>query len=143
MKNLFKYIVLFLIGGLSYYFVEILWRGYSHWSMFLLGSICFLYAGLQNEFENWDTPLWKQVIKVDAFVFVSEFITGCIVNLWLGWNVWDYSNLPFNILGQSCPQFIILFLPLCLLAIILDDYVRWILFYEEKPHYIYFYNLHI
>ena len=135
-KNVvFKYFILFLIGGFLYYCIEILWRGYSHWTMFLLGSICFIYAGIQNEFTSWDIPLWKQVLKVDLFVLIAEFVSGCILNLWLKLNVWDYSNLKFNILGQSSLLFAFLFLPLCLIAIILDDYIRFWFFKEEKPKY--------
>ena len=135
MKVFFKNQLLFAYGGLLYYTIEILWRGYSHWSMFCLGGICFLYAGIQNEFTEWEESLLLQIIRVDIFVLVCEFITGIIVNLWLQWDIWDYSDLPFNILGQSCPQFAILFLPLCFIAIILDDYIRYWVFDEEKPHY--------
>lgn len=46
--------------------------------------------------------LAKQGIIGACMVTVLEFITGCIVNIWLGWNVWDYSNMPLNILGQVC-----------------------------------------
>ena len=36
---------------------------------------------------------------------VLEFITGCIVNLRFGLGVWDYSSVPFNLLGQVCLPF--------------------------------------
>lgn len=134
-KLLLKYIFFFFIGGGIYYGVEILWRGYSHWSMFGLGGICFIFAGIQNECIPWDYPFWKQVLGTELFVLVSEFLTGCVVNLWLNWNVWDYSNLPGNILGQTTWQFALLFLPLCIIAIILDDYIRYWIFKEEKPRY--------
>lgn len=135
-KNIiFKYLSLFSIGGLLYYFIEILWRGYSHWTMFILGGMCFIYAGIQNENTAWNYPLWKQVLKVDIFVLISEFISGCILNLWLNLNIWDYSNLKYNILGQSSLLFDFLFLPLCFIAIILDDYIRYWFFKEEKPIY--------
>ena len=103
--------------------------------MIICGGICFIYAGLQNEQVEWDYPFWKQVLRVEAFILSAEFITGCIVNLWLGLNVWDYSGLPENILGQTCPQFALLFLPLSAIAIIIDDFVRWKWFGEEKPRY--------
>lgn len=135
MKNLIKYLFLFMVGGSLYYGIEILWRGYSHWSMFLLGAFCFLYAGVQNEVISWDYPLWKQILKVEGVVISGEFITGCIVNLWLHLNVWDYSSVPFNILGQICLPYAVLFLPLCLIAIVLDDYLRYWFFHEEKPRY--------
>lgn len=135
LKLLSKYFFLFIVGGIGYYSVEILWRGYSHWTMFVLGGIAFLLCGLINEITSWEYPLWKQVLRADTFVIAAEFITGCIVNLWLGWNVWSYENLPGNILGQTCPQFALLFAPLCLLSIILDDYLRYWFFKEEKPRY--------
>ena len=135
-KNIiFKYLSLFSIGGLLYYFIEILLRGYSHWTMFILGGMCFIYAGIQNENTAWNYPLWKQLLKVDIFVLISEFISGCILNLWLNLNIWDYSNLKYNILGQSSLLFAFLFLPLCFIAIILDDYIRYWFFKEEKPIY--------
>lgn len=115
--------------------MEVIYRGYSHYSMFILGGICFLYAGIQNEFTDWEQSIIIQVLKVWIFVLISEFITGCIVNIWLDLNVWDYSNLPFNILGQSCLYYALLFILICIFAIILDDYVRYFFFKEEKPHY--------
>lgn len=134
-KIFIKYLILFLLGGYTYYSIEILWRGYSHYSMIICGGICFIYAGLQNEQVEWDYPFWKQILRVEAFILSAEFITGCIVNLWLGLNVWDYSGLPGNILGQTCPQFALLFLPLSAIAIIVDDFIRWKWFGEEKPRY--------
>lgn len=133
-----KYLFLFAIGGALYYTGEILFRGYSHWSMFLLGGLCFLYAGIQNEFTAWNKPLILQIMQVELFVLIGEFITGCIVNLWLKWNVWDYSNMPANVAGQICLPFALLFLPLCLGAIVLDDFLRYWFFYGEKPHYKWF-----
>lgn len=134
-KELCKYIVVFFVGGALYYTIEMLYRGYSHWTMYLLGGWCGVYADFQNEVTPWEYPFWKQVLKVEAVVLISEFITGCIVNLWLGWNVWDYSNLYGNILGQTSWQFALLFLPLCAFAIVFSDYLRYWFFKEEKPRY--------
>lgn len=130
-----KYIFLFEVGGFLYIAIEFLWRGYSHWSMFVLGGICFLFCGIQNEFTPKSYPLVCQALISDVFVVSCELVTGCIVNLKLGWNVWDYSDLPFNILGQSCPQYFLLFFPLCILGIMLDDFLRFWIFGEDKPEY--------
>ena len=53
----------------------------------------------------------------------------------LGWGVWDYSGLPGNLLGQSCPQYFVLWLPVALVGIVLDDWIRYWKFGEERPHY--------
>ena len=135
MKEIFKHAALVLIGGCIYYAIEILWRGYSHWTMFLLGGFCFLCIGLINEFFTWEIKIWKQAIYGTALITVLEFFSGCIINIWLGWNVWDYSNVPFNVLGQICLPYIILWFPLTIVGIVLDDYLRYWLFNEEKPRY--------
>lgn len=133
--NLSKSVILWLIGGCIYVLLEILWRGYSHWSMFVLGGICFVTIGLINEVISWNMPLILQMLIGCGIITILEFITGCIVNIWLGWNVWDYSSLPFNLLGQISLWSSILWYFLSLIAIVLDDYLRYWLFNEEKPHY--------
>ena len=134
-KLFLKYLFLGFIGGFTYYNIELMYRGYSHISMFLLASFLFILIGLMNEFLSWDTPLFIQSIIGAIIVTVFEFITGCIVNLWLGLNIWDYSNEPLNVMGQICLPFTLIWIVLSCIAIILDDYLRYYIFNEEKPHY--------
>lgn len=130
-----KYAVLLTVGGLLYILMELVWRGRSHWTMFLLGGLCFVGLGLINEVLPWDMPLWRQVLMGACIVTALEFMAGCTVNLWLGWGVWDYSNMPGNVLGQICPQFFLLWLPVSLAGIVLDDILRYRWWREERPHY--------
>ena len=130
-----KHLILAIIGGLIYILLEALWRGYSHWTMFLLGGICFVAIGLINEVIPWEMLLWKQVLIGACIVTALEFLTGCVVNLWLGWGIWDYSNLQGNILGQICPQYFLLWLPVSLAGIVLGDWLRYWLWGEERPKY--------
>lgn len=134
-KLFLKYLFLGFIGGFTYYNIEIIYRGYSHISMFILASFLFIVIGLINEFLSWDTPLFIQSIIGAIIVTVLEFITGCIVNLWLGLNVWDYSSEPLNVMGQICLPFTLIWIFLSCIAIILDDYLRYYIFNEEKPRY--------
>ena len=134
-KLIIKYVVLFVTGGLVYMSLEILWRGYTHWTMGILGGICFICLGLINEILSWETPLALQMLIGSIIITILEFITGCIVNLWLGWNVWDYSNLPLNLLGQICLPFSILWYFVSAIGIVIDDYIRYIYFDEERPRY--------
>lgn len=130
-----KYFILGIIGGAVYVLLEMLWRGYSHWTMFLLGAICFILIGLVNEVFEWDTPLILQMFCGCAIITALEFVTGCIVNLWLGWDVWDYSRYKFNVLGQISLRSSVGWYFLSLVGIILDDYIRYWFFGEEKPRY--------
>ena len=135
LKILSKYLFLFIMGGLMYYGIEIIYRGYSHWSMFILGGFCFIGLGLINEKLPWQTPVWKQCLIGSGLITGLEFITGVLVNLVLGLAVWDYSALPLNILGQVCLPFSAIWALLALVGIVLDDWVRYWFFKEEKPHY--------
>ncbi len=134
-RHVLKEIILAIIGGLIYILIELIWRGHTHISMFILGGICFVAIGLINELFSWELGLvWQSVIGA-VIVTVLEFITGLIVNIWLGLGVWDYSNMPFNLLGQICLPFAFPWIALSAIAIILDDYLRYWIFGEEKPRY--------
>lgn len=135
MNKLLKYFTLGALGGGVYVFIELLWRGYSHWSMFLLGGVCFIALGLINEIIPWEMPLTAQMFVGCVIITTLEFITGCIVNLWLGWDVWDYSDLPYNLLGQISVVSSVGWYFLSAVGIVLDDWLRYIFFGEEKPRY--------
>ena len=46
------------------------------------------------------------------------------MNLRLGWQVWDYSSQPGNVLGQVCPLFCFLWLMLSLPVLLLCGWLR-------------------
>ena len=135
MRTGHNHLILAIIGGLIYVLIELVWRGHSHWTMFLLGGACFLVLGLTNEVIPWDMSLQLQAFMGACIVTALEFLTGCLVNLWLGWGVWDYSGLSGNILGQICPQYFLLWVPVSLVGIVLDDWLRHLLWGEERPRY--------
>ena len=136
MKQLSKYPILFMIGGVLYYFIEILWRGYSHTVMFILGGLCFITIGLINEhhFISEKSLLLQQGIA--CMVITSlELVFGLVFNLMLGWDIWNYGKHKINFMGQICLSYTILWFFLSLPAIILYDYLNHWLFGEKKPSY--------
>ena len=135
MKKLSEYLFLWAVGGSVYYSFEVIFRGFSHWSMFILGGICFVFFYIQGTALHWSDPLWKQVARCVVFITAMEFITGIIVNKWLGLQVWDYSTLPFQLFGQICLPFVIIFSGLSVIGILLSGYLSYWLYREEKPHY--------
>ncbi|WP_330362332.1 hypothetical protein [Lacrimispora indolis] len=38
--------------------------------------------------------MYQKVLIGGMIVTALKFITCCIVNIWLGWGIWDYSHLP-------------------------------------------------
>ena len=134
-KSLIKYVVLFLFGGLVYYLIEILWRGYSHWTMIILGGLCFVAVGLINNVLSWNMVIELQALIGAVLITSLEFVVGLIVNVELGWGIWDYSSVPFNVLGQICLPFSLLWYVLSIIIIFTDDYIRYVFFNEKKPVY--------
>lgn len=140
MKNLIKALILFNIGGTAYYIIEVLYKQLmhgtgSHWTMYIVGGLAFLLIGSINEVMSWETPFSVQCLIGGTIVTLVELISGIIINVILKWNVWDYSGIPFNIMGQVCITFTVIWCLLSIVAIIVDDLIRWKLFGEEKPKY--------
>lgn len=135
MNKLKKWCILALIGGIIYGALELAFRGYTHWSMVLLGGVCFVAVGLLNEIIPWDMPLTVQMLCGCIIITALEFCCGCFVNIWLGWSVWDYSGQWGNLLGQICPLYSVLWYFVSLPAILIDDWLRYKLFWEDRPHY--------
>ena len=133
MKKL-RPLIQFVIGGLIYILIELVARGRTHWTMFIVGGVAFFLIGFINE-KYKKMPLAKQMLIGALVITALEFACGCIVNLWLGWGVWDYSNMPLNLLGQICMPFTILWFFLSAVGIILDDYIRHLLWNEAIPKY--------
>ena len=139
LKKLFllipKVVLLFVFGGLMYMGVEILFRGYTHFSMFFVGGLCFVLVGGINEKLPWNMAFVSQMMIASLLVTAVEFIAGVILNLLLGLGVWDYSSLPYNFLGQISLIFSVGWFFLSAIGILLDDWLRYLIYGEERPHY--------
>ena len=108
MKKCVEFLSVFLLGAFGYGGLELLWRGRTHWTMLLLGGICFLLIYLID--TRMYGRCWQKWLDSAAVITTLEFLCGCLVNLRLGWAVWDYSAEPGNLLGQICPLFFLLWL---------------------------------
>ena len=93
---------IFALGALGYTILEICWRGRTHWTMSLTGGLCFLLIYLVDpKFSRHNLLVRCTVIA--TIITSMEFIVGCIVNLGFRWDIWDYSDFAFHMLGQICP----------------------------------------
>ena len=111
-----KFIRLFCIGGGLYNAIEVLWRGYSHWSMFLVGGTCFHVIGkLGSRLRAYGVT--AVAVGCSAAVTAVEYLSGCLFNRRLKLNVWDYSDLPANLGGQVCLLYSVLWAGLSLIAL--------------------------
>lgn len=136
LKTALKVAVLLIIGGLIYCGIEVAWRGHTHWTMGVVGGICFVLIGGINERFPWTMPLYQQGLIGASIVTAAELLSGLILNIWLGLGIWDYSTMPLNLMGQICLPFCLLWILLSVVAVVLDDWLRYWLFGEERPHYV-------
>ena len=123
MKRWHKALILSLMGGDLYCMVELIWRGHTHWSMFLLAAVLGLPLDLAHEHMAWERPLWLQAPSGGRVITLAKL------------DIWDYSRLPGNLWGQVCLKYALLWVVLAGTAIVLFDWMRHWLFQEERPHY--------
>ncbi|MBQ8551801.1 MAG: hypothetical protein IJ428_03200 [Clostridia bacterium] len=132
MRRIGEYAVVYIIGGVGYTIVEILWRGYSHWTMALTGGMCFMFIYMNEAFHN-RAPLWKRCLVGSLIISLSELTVGFVVNILLGWHVWDYSNRFLNLFGQVCALYSSLWFLLCIPVAGLCTHLRkWLRGVEGK-----------
>ena len=111
--KLASHVLRWMLGGVLYGGLEVIWRGHTHWTMMLLAALLCVPLDLANEHMPWELPLWLQAVLGGLAITEAELAAGLVLNRWLGLGIWDYSALPGNFLGQICPQFAVLW---CLLA---------------------------
>lgn len=140
MINLKRVLCLFFVMGAAYLVLEGIWRGWTNIAMLPIGGLCGLLIGLLNEYPKfYKLKIWQQCIIGTAIILSIEFLSGCILNLWLGLHIWDYSTLPFNIMGQICLLYGVLWFLITPFAIWIDDWLRWRL-YNDDTHYPFWEN---
>ncbi|MBQ4313800.1 MAG: hypothetical protein IJC18_06260 [Clostridia bacterium] len=118
MKNM----MVFAAGAVAYTAAELLWRGHSHWTMTLTGGACALMIHLANRRMR-PCSMIKRCGVGCGIITAAELSVGCIVNLLLGWNVWDYSALPLNLLGQICLLYSVMWFILSFPVIALSTWI--------------------
>lgn len=117
-------IFLFWMGGVIYQIIEILWRGHTHWSMFFAGGFGILIIdGIFNTFEKYISAT-TILILCGVSLTCIEFLSGCIFNICLKKDIWDYSQIKGNILGQICPIYTLYWSILSIPAILYAQFIR-------------------
>ena len=114
--GIWKKCMLFYLGGCAYMGLEVLWRGWSHGSMFMAGGLCFLLIGHLGEVEP-RLPVPLRAAAGALVITMVELGTGLAVNR--DYRIWDYRGRPGNLWGQICPLFTLLWIPVALAAIML------------------------
>lgn len=119
--------------GCIYTNIELIFRGYTHPSMIVVGGLCGVLIGLINNIAP-NEKLYKQCFISMVIVTIVEFISGYILNIKMGLDIWNYSDLPLNFMGQVSLLFSVFWFFLSIIAIWLDDYLRYKFYSDKKPN---------
>ena len=122
MSKFKEYFMCFAVGAVSYGLIELCVRGYTHWTMALTGGAVLVLFNLINQTKN--LPALIKCLLGMTVITSLEFAVGMTVNVGLGWNVWDYSDKPLNLLGQICPQFCLAWLFISIPAFFVCDCIE-------------------
>lgn len=139
-KKFLEYFILFSVGFSVYCFIEMAWKGGDTYaSMGIIGGLVVLVAGSINDsLLTEKMPIWLQQLIAAIFIVSCEAIAGVLINQ--DHHIWDYSNLPFNYKGQICLLFSIIWYFLSVVAILIQDYLNYLFFGKNKPHYYFWFN---
>lgn len=134
-------VLLWFFGGTLYFLLEVAYKTITghpdriSWTMLVLAVLLTMPVERCGAELPWECPLWLQALSCVVLVPLTEFVAGVVLNLWLCLDVWDYSDLPFNLLGQICPQYAIVWWGLCFLFIPVFDWLRYAVVGGNKPTY--------
>lgn len=103
MNKVKEYFMCFAVGAVTYGLIEVIVRGYTHWTMALTGGAVMMLLNLINQTS--DLNILVKCFLGMTVITSLEFSVGMAVNVGFGWDVWDYSDKPLNLFGQICLQF--------------------------------------
>ncbi len=138
MKRFGKLLILWFVMGEQYFVLEALWRLFTrgeraHPAMLIVGGFCIVAIGAINQTPRfYKLPVLLQSVIGSLITLVIEFVSGCVLNLWMGLNIWDYSHLWGNLYGQICIVFALVWLVLMPTAIWMEDAFRYYVWGEGK-----------
>ena len=135
LKNLTIKSLLFILGGLVYCLLEFTWKGKTSLEAYIVAGICFiLITEIGVSYEEDETLL----TRVTAGATVASFFKLMVLTTIKIYSA-DFVNTMMSISGISLiitgTEYILIWFVLSLLAIVFDDYIRYYLFYEDKPNY--------
>ena len=139
-----KISTVFILIGILYVFIEVAYSsivsgamrlvGQSSLWMMLVGGILGVFLDILNEVKWLNKLSYRLKVFIGGTAIVAlEFFSGCILNLWLGFDIWDYSKNFCNLLGQTDLLHAIYWYAITPFGFWVGDAIRHYVFEEEKP----------
>lgn len=138
-----KSLIIFIVFGSIYFIMENIYDGSSHWSMFVCAGLTGILADYIEKYF-FEMKVLNKILIITANILVLEYIVGYIFNIYLQMNIWDYSENHYNLSGQICLLFALIwffiFGPLIIWFVLK---IKYIFFNEEKPRRFYYYYIQL
>ena len=141
LSNFLLSMLMWTWGGTLYFFMEVVYKtltgnpDHISWTMIIVAFILCIPLERFGDELPWEMPMILQTIICAVAITITELISGLILNVWLGLHVWDYSELPFNFMGQICLQFSLLWVVLSFFGIKAFDWIRYTIVGGIRPQY--------
>lgn len=135
-------VLLWCFSAVVYFFGEVVYKTACgrpesiSWTMLLLALIAAVpleRCGVESQRE-W--PIWAQAIACGLMITGTELIAGLVLNVWLGFGVWDYSHQWGNLWGQICPRWSAVWCLVSGPAIVLLDWMRYAIQGGVRPRHV-------
>jgi uncharacterized membrane protein len=134
MKYIKKYLILWLVLGMCYAQLELIFRGETYLPMTFIGGLAGILIGMLGRKPSASKlKMWQMCLLGTLIVLDTEFISGYICNIRLGMMLWDYSGYRYNIDGQVCLKLAAIWFLLIPFALWVNDYLCFKLFDGSKP----------
>lgn len=136
-KKLIPLLIIFITSGLIYTVLEMLWRGYSHWTMFICAGVCgIVMMGINDGLLKFDTDFRVQVLVSALLCTAAELIFGLIFNS--DFTIWDYRDMigTIHFLNDQINIFFILIWGIIsVFGLPFLDWMQWRLGLGPRPYY--------
>lgn len=139
-----KDVTIFALMGILYVFIEVAYSsivsmdpaligGSSLWMM-LVGGLLGVTLGKLNQ-QSWFNRLHHAMtVLIGASAITAiELVSGIALNIWFGFDIWDYSDSSLNLLGQIDWVHSLCWVVITPFAFWADDVLRHYLFDAPKP----------
>ena len=112
----------FILGGVGYPLLELIYRRRTHPAMALAGGLALCGLRVIHRREK-GRPLWRRALLGGALITGVEYAIGRCLNR--RYQIWDYRGSLMNIRGQVCLPFFLVWCGLSAAALwVMDQRAR-------------------
>lgn len=95
--------IFFLYSGIIYMLLELIWRNKTHLAMGVAGGLCsVILLGINLKYS---LPPISVFFISSLLISAVEMLFGYIFNIRLNLAIWDYTAQRFNLYGQVCLRY--------------------------------------